>query len=116
MRARTADLPGETDRRVRARRLIAPPHPLTTLRWLRRHGLAFLLLAALTWSLLWPFSADLGRGLASWGDPVLQYWSIAWTVHALRTDPINLFNAPIFYPYPNTLAYTDHLFGDTLLA
>jgi hypothetical protein len=116
VRARTEDLPGETDRRVRARRLTVPVHFLAKPIWLRRHGTVLLLLAALTWGLLWPFSADLGRGLASWGDPVLQYWSTAWTVHALRTDPLDLFNAPIFYPYPNTLAYTDHLFGDTLLA
>ncbi len=50
------------------------------------------------------------------GDPLLNTWILAWDTHALLTDPLNLFNANIFYPLPNTLAYSEHLFSTALLA
>ncbi|GIK36697.1 MAG: hypothetical protein BroJett011_05300 [Chloroflexota bacterium] len=50
------------------------------------------------------------------GDPLLNTWILAWDSHALLADPLNLFNANIFYPLPNTLAYSEHLFSTALLA
>jgi len=50
------------------------------------------------------------------GDPLLNTWILAWDSHALLTDPLNLFNANIFYPLPHTLAYSEHLFSTALLA
>ncbi|MCL4303263.1 MAG: hypothetical protein KJ077_46685 [Anaerolineae bacterium] len=50
------------------------------------------------------------------GDPLLNTWILAWDSHALLTDPLNLFNANIFYPLPDTLAYSEHLFSTALLA
>jgi len=50
------------------------------------------------------------------GDPLLNTWILAWDSHALLTDPLNLFNANIFYPLPNTLAYSEHLLSTALLA
>jgi hypothetical protein len=50
------------------------------------------------------------------GDPLLNTWILAWDSHALLTDPFNLFNANIFHPLPNTLAYSEHLFSTALLA
>jgi hypothetical protein len=50
------------------------------------------------------------------GDPLLNTWILAWDAHALLTDPLNLFNANIFYPLLNTLAYSEHLFSTALLA
>jgi hypothetical protein len=82
--------------------------------WLARHWWALLLLLATTWGLLWPYSSRPWSGLASWGDPVQQYWSMAWAAHALRTDPAQLWHGNIFYPYPYTLAYADHLLGATV--
>lgn len=82
--------------------------------WLRRHWGAVLLLGAATWGFLWPYSRRPWSGLASWGDPVQQYWSMAWTVHALRTDPAQLWHGNIFHPYPYSLAYADHLLGATI--
>ncbi len=63
----------------------------------------------------WPLAAHMRHHLFSWGDPVFQAWTMAWDVHALRTDPRHIFDANIFYPYRNTLAYSDHLFGQTAL-
>jgi hypothetical protein len=50
------------------------------------------------------------------GDPLLNTWILAWDSYALLTDPLNLFNANIFYPLPNTLAYSEHMFSTALLA
>jgi hypothetical protein len=43
------------------------------------------------------------------GDPELVTWILAWDVHALTTDPLNLFNANIFYPLQNMLALSEHM-------
>lgn len=53
--------------------------------------------------------------LISWGDPVFQAWTLAWDWRALTHDPLGIFNANVFYPWRNTLAYSDHLFGQALL-
>jgi hypothetical protein len=44
-------------------------------------------------------------------DPVLQSWQMAWTGHALLTDPLNVWNTNAFFPERNTLAYSDSLLG-----
>lgn len=50
------------------------------------------------------------------GDPLLNTWILAWDGYALLTGPPEFFNANIFYPLPNTLAYSEHLFSTALLA
>jgi len=50
------------------------------------------------------------------GDPALNTWILAWDVHSLTTDPLNLFNTNIFYPFKNTLAFSEHLIADMLVA
>jgi len=59
----------------------------------------------------WPLVSDLG-GLARLDndDAALNTWAIAWVAHALAANPLGLFDAPIFHPEPNTLAYSEHLF------
>ena len=49
-------------------------------------------------------------------DYVLHEWIMAWVAHQIVTDPLRLFDANIFAPRPDTLAYSEHLFGITLLA
>jgi hypothetical protein len=43
------------------------------------------------------------------GDSALVAWIMSWDVHALLTHPLQLFNAPIFWPRSLTLAYSDLL-------
>jgi hypothetical protein len=50
------------------------------------------------------------------GDPLLNTWILAWDSRALLTNPLNLFNANIFYPLPHTLAFSEHLFSIALAA
>jgi hypothetical protein len=48
------------------------------------------------------------------GDPLLNAWILAWDGHALLTDPAHLFDANIFFPLKDTLAYSEHLLGTAL--
>jgi hypothetical protein len=73
------------------------------------------LFALVSVAFTWPLARHIEDTLISWGDPVFQAWTISWNWYALTTDPLNIFNANIFYPWRNTLAYSDHLFGQTLL-
>ncbi|MBA2454820.1 MAG: hypothetical protein H0V47_16755, partial [Chloroflexia bacterium] len=80
-----------------------------------RHLPALAIFIILSLLLTWPLARDMRHVLYSWGDPVFQAWTIAWNWHAVTTSPGDIFNANVFYPWRNTLAYSDHLFGQTLL-
>jgi hypothetical protein len=70
--------------------------------------LAFAAYLALAAAMTWPLAASPGTLLGGGLDPLLQSWILAWDAHALRTNPAGIWQAPIFFPYPDTLAYTDH--------
>ncbi len=44
-------------------------------------------------------------------DPLFQSWQVAWIGHALLHQPIHLFQANIFWPLSNSLAFSDALVG-----
>jgi hypothetical protein len=48
------------------------------------------------------------------GDARLIIWTLAWDNHALLDGVRVLFDANIFYPARNALAYSEHLFGISL--
>ena len=49
-------------------------------------------------------------------DPTFQAWTLAWDVRALTHNPLNLFNANIFFPNRYTLAYSDHQVATAVMA
>ena len=40
---------------------------------------------------------------------------MAWVSHQVVTNPLHLFDANIFYPERYTLAYSDHLFVQSMM-
>ena len=50
------------------------------------------------------------------GDTVLHEWILAWDAHQFLANPLHLFDANIFYPERQTLAYSDPLFVQAVLA
>jgi hypothetical protein len=65
---------------------------------------------ALTVLLTWPLATDLlhlGRTLATDGDGQLSIWNVAWVARTIVVDPLQLFDANIFYPHKLTLAYSE---------
>jgi hypothetical protein len=58
----------------------------------------------------------MGTAIRDPGDPLLNTWILAWDVHQLLTSPGELFEANIFYPHESTLAYSEHMFANSLIA
>jgi hypothetical protein len=66
--------------------------------------------AALLAVMSWPLVRDLaGRGPVDRPDGRLNAWILAWDAHALVHEPGRLFQAPIFHPLPDALAYSENL-------
>lgn len=73
--------------------------------------------AALTLLLAFPLSVHPAGTVASDApDTDLYIWTLAWDTHALVTSPRSLFDANIFYPRRDTLAYSENLLGDLPIA
>ena len=49
------------------------------------------------------------------GDAQLNEWIMAWVAHQLPRDPAHLFQGNIFYPAPDTLAYSEPLIVPALI-
>ena len=62
----------------------------------------------MTWPLVLHLGSDIGKDL---GDPLLQTWQVAWIGHALVHAPLHLWQANTFWPYDDTLAFSDALVG-----
>jgi hypothetical protein len=48
-------------------------------------------------------------------DAELNTWIIAWIAHALPTQPLNLFEAPLFHPEHHSLAFSEHMFVPSVM-
>ncbi len=80
------------------------------------NGAALALFAALTVVLTNPLVLHLAGAVEDKQDGLLNTWIIAWVGHALITDPLHLFDANIFFPYPNSLAFSEALLPQGLFA
>ncbi len=83
---------------------------------LLRDGPVLALLFALTLVMTNPLVLHLADAVEDKQDALLNVWIIAWVGHALTTDPLRLFDANILYPYHNTLAFSEVLLPQGLLA
>jgi hypothetical protein len=83
----------------------------------RNRGLAALaLFAALAVAHTWPLAlAPATTGRVDHADTLLNAWILAWVPHALVTQPWHLFDANIFFPARDTLAFSEHLVVPAML-
>jgi hypothetical protein len=72
-----------------------------------RTAAAACLVVGFTAFVTWPQAQHLSTHVAAHQDPYFSIWRLAWIAHALRAQPLHLFDANIFHPTPNTLAYSD---------
>jgi hypothetical protein len=87
------------------------PHNLTRRATPRETLAALGLFAALAVLHTWPLAAGLNTlSRHDIADAMLNEWAVAWVAHTLPRDPLHLFDANIFYPEPNTLAFSEHMF------
>ncbi len=65
----------------------------------------------------WPLVAMFGTGgRFENNDAYFSVWRIAWMARTLVVDPLHVFNANIFAPHNNTLAYSESTVGLGVLA
>ena len=92
-----------------------PDRPLLAV-W-RNRWLALALFAVLAIAHTWPLAAAPGRYSRNDNmDTQLNEWTMAWVAHQVVHDPVHLFNANIFYPEKRTLAFSEHLFVQGVMA
>jgi len=90
--------------------------PLTSpRRWLEAVGVV-ILFTLLTIPMYAPISLNMGSAILDQWDGFLHTWILAWDVHKLTAGLGGLWDANIFWPHPDTLAYSDHLLASSLLA
>lgn len=61
----------------------------------------------------WPLARQAATHMAGapFGDPLLNAWILGWDAEHLRHGMQGLWQAPQFYPAPDTLAWSEHLLG-----
>ena len=73
--------------------------------------------AVLTFLMALPFSLHSGsQVVADAPDTHLYIWTLAWDAHAFLHQPLAIFDANIYYPFANTLAYSENLIGSAFFA
>jgi len=73
--------------------------------------------AVLTFLMALPFSLSPGsQVVADVPDTHLFIWTLAWDTHAFLHQPLQIFDANIYYPFSDTLAYSENLIGSALFA
>jgi hypothetical protein len=79
------------------------------------HIRAFAFYAVLAVAMTWPLATQLSTSVPDLGDPLLNAWIVDWVCHALTHAPLALFDAPIYHPAPDTLAFSEHMTGIALI-
>lgn len=80
-----------------------------------REAAVFAFFLALAAAMTWPLASHLTTAVSDRGDPFINVWIVDWVCHALTHAPLDLYNAPIFYPGRLTLAHSENLVGVALL-
>jgi hypothetical protein len=82
------------------------PRPVTAAETLLSIAAYLVLLAAMSW----PLARDLVHsGPMERPDGRLNAWILAWAGPTALTDPGHVFQAPAFYPLPDSLAFSENL-------
>jgi len=75
-----------------------------------RHTAAFAICLLLAIAHTWPLALDPGRySRNDNADTELNEWILAWVAHQLPRDPLHLFDANIFHPAKDSLAFSEPL-------
>jgi hypothetical protein len=69
---------------------------------------ACLVSVVMHWPLILHLGADIPKDL---GDPLAQAYQMAWDGHAVVHQPLHFFDANQFWPFGDTLAFSDALIG-----
>jgi hypothetical protein len=87
----------------------------TSISW-RRGAWVLALFLALTVFFTWPQAIAMRTGIVAHQDPLFSAWRLGWMSHALFTNPDNLFEGPILSPAHRTLAFSDAMLLQGVIA
>ena len=76
----------------------------------------FLVYSALTALLTWPWATDPGGLALPSPDCLGHVWGLAWVVRQVGIDPRHLYEANMYWPHRNSLAFTESLLPQALQA
>lgn len=82
--------------------------------WIHLLVLIFFILLSII--MLWPLPLHMADAFVSHVDPLLNTWIFDWDTYQLFRDPLHLFDANIFFPLENTLAFSEHMIVLSLIA
>ena len=84
---------------------------------IRELVIAALAYAALTFLMALPFSLAPGTTiLGDVPDAHVYLWTLGWDAYAFLHQPLHLFDANIYHPYSNTLAYSENLIATAFVS
>src|SRR6516165_8674527 len=84
---------------------------------LRELAIVLVVAGLLSAALTYPLAFKLGKvGRVDNGDGLISIWNVAWVARTLVVDPLHVFDANIFYPHRDTLAYSESNLGAGALA
>ncbi|MFN2445991.1 MAG: hypothetical protein ABR606_10495 [Vicinamibacterales bacterium] len=64
----------------------------------------------------WPLATDPARlSRLDNNDTAFNTWVVSWVSHQATRNPLHLFQAPIFHPERDTLAYSEHMFVPSMM-
>src|SRR5215210_707207 len=80
------------------------------------HALVLLGFTLLTTIATWPLLPQLGGYTIDKNNALFSVWGMAWQAHALGTDPLNLLNTNVMYPFSGTLAFDELSFTQAVFS
>jgi hypothetical protein len=77
--------------------------------------ISILIFTALTVLFFWRYAWSPTTTVSDPGDPLFLMWTMEWVRRALVHSPSQLFDAPMFHPLPDVLAYSDPLLPQAIV-
>jgi len=77
---------------------------------------AFFLFFIASILITYPLIFHITNFTTGYGDELLIAWINNWVIHSVLSNPFNIFNGDMYYPYHNTFAFSESLITTSILA
>jgi hypothetical protein len=83
---------------------------------IKKISFSFLLFVIASLYITYPLIFHMGEFATGVGDELVIAWTQNWVNHVLFSNPLALFDANLYYPYQDALAFSDLHFVSSVLA
>lgn len=80
------------------------------------HQLVFFYFILAATYITYPLIFHFNEFVPGYGDELYITWILNWNIHALSTNPLNLFSGNIYFPYQYPLSFSDLHLASSILA